>query len=370
MFTNPMTMINIKQKPKTRETISFLGQTIHIGLDVHKKNWSVSIYLNDIFVKTFHQESSGKVLLQHLKTNYPEGSYKACYEAGFCGFSVQRELSALGIACSVVNAADIPQTNKGMLSKTDAADSRRIGEAFAKGLLRPIYIPDSSTEGDRNLIRYRKRVQEELKAKKQAIKSSLFILGIKVPLQHDKPYWTNNFINWLKELAIADFSSKATVTNLIDDVVHLRKRLFETNKQIRNLSQSEKYKATYLLLTSTPGIGLVTAMTMITEIGNINRFDSFSKFNSYIGLCPSEYSSGEHIHKGKMTTRAHKSIRALIIEAAWVAKRNDPVLTSKYNELLKSKTAKRAIVIIARKLLSRIFAVWKTNIEYVKGVVK
>ena len=71
-----------------------------------------------------------------------------------------------------------------------------------------------------------------------------------------------------------------------------------------------------------------------------------------------------------MTTRGHKTIRALIIEAAWVAKRNDPVLTLKYYELLKSKTAKRAIVIIARKLLSRLFTVWKTNIQYAKGVVK
>lgn len=365
-----MTMTNIKQKTKTRETISFTGQIINIGLDVHKKNWSVSIYLNDKFVKTFHQESRGDILLQHLKNTYPGAIYKACYEAGFCGFSVQRELIALGIECSVVNAADIPQTNKGMLSKTDASDSRRIGEAFAKGLLKPIYIPKPSTEADRNLIRYRKRVQEDLKAKKQGIKSCLFILGLKIPPQYDKPYWTNNFITWLKDLTITDFSNKVTVALLIEDVLLLRKRLFETNKQIRGLSQNENYKATYTLLTSAPGIGLITAMTMITEIGDINRFDSFTKFNSFIGLCPSEFSSGEHIHKGKMTTRGHKTIRALIIEAAWVAKRNDPALTLKYYELIKTKTAKRAIVIIARKLLSRLFTVWKTNIEYEKGVIK
>ena len=359
-----------KIKQKIRETISFAGQIIHIGLDVHKKNWSASIYLNDVFVKTFHQESIGKILLQYLKVNYPEATYKACYEAGFCGFSVQRELSNLGIECSVVNAADIPQTNKGMLSKTDASDARRIGEAFAKGLLKPIYIPLPSTEADRNLVRYRKRVQEDLKAKKQGIKSCLFILGLKIPPQYDKPYWTNNFITWLKELTISDWSNKTTLDLLIEDVLIMRKRLFETNKQIRNISQSEKYKANYALLTSTPGIGLITAMTMMTEIGDINRFDSFAKFNSFIGLCPSEYSSGEHVHKGKMTTRGHKTIRALIIEAAWVAKRNDPTLTQKYYDLLKTKTAKRSIVIVARKLLSRLFTVWKTNIEYEKGIVK
>lgn len=365
-----MTKIKEKNKEKNRETISFQGQTINVGLDVHKKNWSVSLYLGDNFVKTFHQPSQGQALLQHLKTNYPNASYKACYEAGFCGFSVQRELAFLGIDCCVVNAADIPQTNKGMLSKTDASDSRRIGEAFAKGLLKPIYIPKPSTEGDRNLVRYRKRVQEDLKAKKQGIKSCLFILGLKIPPQYDKPYWTNNFINWLKELIITDWSNKTTLDLLIEDVLLLRKRLFNTNKQIRALSESQTYKEAYTLLTSTPGIGLITAMTMITEIGDINRFDSFARFNSFIGLCPSEYSSGEHIHKGKMTTRGHKTIRALILEAAWVAKRNDPVLTQKYYELIKTKTPKRAIVVVARKLLSRLFTVWKTNIEYEKGVVK
>lgn len=363
-------MTNIKEKTKTKESISFKGQTINIGLDVHKKNWSASIYLDDRFVKTFHQESTGTILLQHLKANYPDAVYKACYEAGFCGFSVQRELTALGVECCVVNAADVPQINKGMLSKTDAADSRRIGEAFAKGLLKPIYVPKASIEADRNLVRYRKRVQEDLKAKKQGIKSCLFILGLKIPAQYDKPYWTNNFITWLKELEINDYSNKITVSLLIEDVLLLRKRLFETNKRLRTLSISELYASTYKLLTSTPGIGLITAMTMLTEIGDINRFDSFTKFNSFIGLCPSEYSSGESVHKGKMTNRANKTIRALVIEAAWVAVRVDPALTLKYHELLKTKTSKRAIIVIARKLLSRLFTVWKTNIEYVKGVVK
>lgn len=359
-----------KIKQNNQETISFKGQTIHIGLDVHKKNWSVSLYLNDTFIRTFHQESNGQALLQHLKTNYPDGAYKACYEAGFCGFSIQRELSHLGIDCCVVNAADIPQTNKGMLSKTDAADSRRIGEAFAKKLLKPIYIPKSETEADRNLIRYRKHVQEDLRAKKHKLKSILFTLGIKIPPEHDKPYWTNNFITWLQALIIPHSGNKLTINLLVEDVLLLRQRLFTTNKEIRQLSQNDRYKATYTLLTTTPGIGLITAMTMITEIGDINRFESFTKFNSFIGLCPSEFSSGEHIHKGKMTTRSHKTIRSLIIESAWIARRNDPALTLKYHELLKTKTAKRAIVIIARKLLSRLFTVWKTNVEYEKGVLK
>ena len=120
-------------------------------LDVHKKKWSVSIYLKDQHVKTFHQESSAELLLQHLNTLY-WGNIQSVLGSWICDLSVQRSLKALNIDCSVVNAADVPQTNKGKLSKTDGSDSRKIGEAFAKGLLIPIYIPTSQTEADRNLI--------------------------------------------------------------------------------------------------------------------------------------------------------------------------------------------------------------------------
>ena len=362
-----MAMAKIEQK---KQKVNFKGRTIYLGLDVHKKNWNVCVYLDDMFVRTFHQKSDSKALLHYLQINYPEADYKACYEAGFCGFSIQRELNDLGICCSVVNASDVPQTNKGMLSKTDTTDSRRIGEAFSKNLLKPVYIPNQETEADRNLIRYRKHIQKTLKAKRNKVKSILFIIGLEIPANHDKPYWTNNFIKWLKELPIEHTSNRLTINLLLEDVIYLRQKLLKTNQEIRQLSQSEKYKSSYGLLISVPGIGIVTAMTLLTEIGDINRFSSFTKFNSFIGLCPSEFSSGEFIRKGKMTTRSHIAIRSLIIEAAWIAIRKDPVLTLKYQELTKARTAKRAIVIIARKLLSRLFTVWRSNKEYEKGIVK
>lgn len=365
-----MAMTNIKEKSRKRETLSFRDQEINVGLDVHKKNWSVSIYIGQEYARTYHQESNGAALLKHLQTNYPEGIYRACYEAGFCGFSLQRELTKLGIECHVVNPSDVPQTSKGLLSKTDASDSRRLGEAFSKNMLRSIYIHKASDEADRNLIRYRKRVQEDLRTKKQMLKSILNILGIRIPVEHDKSYWTNNFITWLKELELDDLSNKSTITFLVEDVLLLRKRLFTTNKQIRVISQTERYNKIYALLITTPGVGLITAMTLLTEIGDIKRFDNFTKFNSYIGFCPSEFSSGEHIHKGKITIRCHKTLRSLILEAAWIAMRCDPALTIKYHELLKTKTAKRAIIIIARKLLSRLYTIWKTNTPYEKGILK
>ncbi len=361
----------VKQKQEiTREKVDFSGFTINCGIDVHKKNWNVSVYLEDQHIKTFQQPSDENALLAHLRTNYPNAKYRACYEAGFCGFSVYRALESLGIECFVANACDIPQTNKGTLSKTDSSDSRRIGESFAKGLLRPIHIPKPEDESDRNIIRYRRRLQKDLKAKKQYIKSTLNIWGIKIPAEHDKPYWTNNFIKWIENMGGNNSYSDKVLQLCIADVKMLRQRMLDTNKLIKQMAYSDKYKEVYEILTSTPGIGLITAMTIITEIQNIKRFDSFNKFNSYIGLCPSEFSSGEVVRKGKMTVRCHKEIRRLIIESAWIAIKIDPALTMKFNELIKTKTKKRAIVVIAKKLLSRIYSIWYNNIKYEKGIIK
>jgi transposase len=136
-----------------------------------------------------------------------------------------------------------------MLSKTDTIDSRRIGEAFAQGMLKPIYIPDPNIEVDRNLIRYLKQAQENFKAKRQSVKSCLSILGVMIPTQYNKPYWTNNFITWLRSLEIENQSTKTTIAFLTDDVLLLRKRLLEINKEIRTLSQSDQYKEIYAILT-------------------------------------------------------------------------------------------------------------------------
>jgi len=366
-----MITTKVKEKEVSQRIVADFSQfTIYCGLDVHKKNWNVSVYVDGLFARRFQQPSNAEALLTFLQSNYPNGKYKACYESGFCGFSVQRSLQSVGIDCIVVNAADVPQTSKGALSKTDSSDSKRIAEAFAKGLLRPIHIPLAEDEADRNLIRYRKRVQKDLKAKKQIIKSTLNILGISIPAQHDKSYWTNNFIQWVNDIKTQSTSTNTTLSLCVGDVKGLRKRLFEINKLIKQMADSDKYNARHELLVSVPGIGLITAMTMITEVQDIKRFDSFDKFNSYIGLCPSEFSSGEQIRKGKMTTRCHKELRSLIIEAAWIAIRHDPALTQKFAELITVKTKKRAIVAIAKKLLSRIYSIWYNNIKYEKGIVK
>ena len=131
---------------------SFEGKTIFCGIDSHKKNWSISIYIDDSYYTYVHQVPDAEALKKYLTSNFPGAKYVACYEAGFAGFSIQRKLSATGIDCIVVNPADVPKTNKDIFHKNDKGDSRMLAEALSKGMLRGIYIPDEEMESDRRLI--------------------------------------------------------------------------------------------------------------------------------------------------------------------------------------------------------------------------
>ena len=106
---------------------NFEGQTIYVGMDVHKASWNLGIHLNDMFIKNVHQKPNPFIMAQYLKQNYPGAHYKAAYEAGKFGFWIQRQLTALGIECLVVNPADIPKSQKDTLQKTDQRDARNLG---------------------------------------------------------------------------------------------------------------------------------------------------------------------------------------------------------------------------------------------------
>ena len=151
----------------------------------------------------------------------------------------------------------------------------------------------------------------------------------------------------------------------------LRRELLAISNDIRKLMRSSDYKKLYYLLRTINGIGPLTAASLITEIGNMQRFPSFVELNSFIGLMPMEHSSGERELKGRLTVRKHRQLRSDLVECAWTAKRTDPALSLYYtNQLKKGKEPKLIIVKIARKLLSRVRHVWLTEQPYTVGIVK
>jgi transposase len=351
------------------QSINFSGKTINVGMDVHKKNWNITLYYEQQYLKKFQQPANPNILIQHLKENYPGANFKLAYESGFCGFWIQRSLASAGFECIVVNAADVPQTDKDFRRKNDITDSYRIGRALSCGMLKPIYIPDPKIECDRALVRYRHRLNKDLRRSKVRIRSLLNHFGISVPDRFNNSRWTNPFIGWLKELKIEESSLRITLNRMVEQVEILRQKILEVTRDIRKMINSDSYSHQAKLLMSTPGIGLLTAISFLTEIGSIKRFGSFYQLNSFIGFCPTEFSSGEKEQIGSITPRHHPLLRSLLIESAWTAVRLDPALTLAFNEYTKRMTAKRAIIRIARKLLHRIYCLLNKEQLYVKGVV-
>lgn len=354
---------------KLNQAPDFKGKTIFVGMDVHLKSWNITLYNDQQYLRKFQQEPNPQTLIKHLSGNYPGAHFKLAYEAGFCGFWIQRELMQAGMECIVVNAADVPQTDKGSKMKNDVTDSFRIAESLKGGMLKPIFIPDTQTESDRTVIRYRHSLHKDLVRCKTRIKSFLNHFGIKLPPQFDNSKWTIALIQWLKGLEFAHTSMRLTLSRMIEQVEQLQQKLLELSRDIRAMIRSEHYCNSAKLLMSVPGIGALTAISMLTEIGSIHRFPSFYKFNSFIGLCPTEFSSGETERKGRITSRHHAQLRSLIIEMSWTAIRLDPAINLVYHEYKKRMTAKRAVIRVARKMLSRIYHVLIKQQPYVTGVV-
>ena len=228
----------------------------------------------------------------------------------------------------MVNPADIPTTNKERVQKEDKRDSRKIARSLSSGTLIPIYTPSMQTQRDRSLLRTRAMLVKDMVRYKNRIKSFLFFYGINIdePFADPKKHWTKRFMNWLESLEIDQGSGKESLQLLISEYGNLRASILKVTKQIRELSQTAIYKEQVYLLESVPGIGIITAMTILTELETLDRFNNLDKMCGYIGLVPSTKSSGEKDKSGDITPRGHGVLRNAIVESSWIAIRKDPSL--------------------------------------------
>ncbi len=351
--------------------LDFSGQDVFAGLDTHLKNWRVSIIVGKDPYKTFSQDPRPETLNNYLRKNFPKANYYSAYEASFSGFKIHRELIKLGIKNMVVNPADIPTTDKERKQKEDSRDSRKIARQLSQKDLTAIYIPEVEIEGDRNLIRYRKTITKEIARTKHRVKSQLYYFGIEIPTRFsEKKHWSKKFTSWLQEVDLSTESAKIALTGHLEMAEMLRKKQYSTNKEIRKLSEKKIYKENYDLLVSVPGIACLTAMILLTELGDISRFKNLDNLCSFIGLVPMTHSTGENEKTGDITVRRNKILRTAIVESSWIAIRNDPALMLAYQKLIKRMEPQKAIIRIAKKLVNRILHVLKNKEAYVHAVVK
>jgi len=349
--------------------LDFSGQKIFCGIDVHKKSWKVCIRSEHMELKTFSQNPSASELTRHLKTNYPSADYKVGYEAGFCGFNPQREFTEAGINCIVVHPADVPTTDKEKQRKSDVVDCRKLSATLNDGKLTGIYIPSIEQQDDRGVIRaYQQFIKDQTRCKNR-IKGWLNFQGISIPGDDEHRYWSKNFIKWLKELSLTP-SARISLDLLIQSYEQARIIVLAATKQTRLLSKQHRHQDKIKLVRSIPGIGAIGGLLFTTEIGDINRFKKFDSLCDYIGLVPNVNGSGDRVTVLGLTHRCHHALRETLIEASWTAIRLDPALTMAFNEYIKTMKKNKAIIKIARKMLSRIRFVMKNQTPYVTGVVE
>ena len=351
----------------------FAGQSIFVGIDYHKKSWKVTVLGERYEHKTMSQDADPMVLANYLKRNFPGASYQAVYEAGFSGFKSCRTLNKQGVNCIVAHAADVPTNEKERLQKTDKVDSRKLARSLRNGELKPIHVPDPELEADRALVRQRFRITKDVGRIKNRVKSLLLQFGIEIPehvTEAQARHWSKRYTTWLNNLHVEQASLKQLFENYVRTGEGLRKELLTVNRQVRDLSGSTRYATNYRLLTTVPGIGLISAMTILVQFGDIKRFKTLDELCNYIGLVPSMHNSGDRQHTGEMVHRGRKEIKIMLIEASWIAIRHDPALMAKFNELTKTMEKNNAIIRIARKLLSRIRHVLLNQKEYEVGIVK
>ena len=350
-----------------RNKISFKGQKIFMGIDVHKRNWDVAIAPAVGNVKRHTQKASAKELFDFLKKHYPDGDYLAVYESGFSGYSTYYALKEVGIECMVIHAADVPTTQYEEVMKTDRIDSVKLVRSLKAGLLKGIYIREKENIDDRSVVRIRKTFQKQLSGYKARVKHMLHCNGVLLPERFEKPgsHWSKAFIKWLKEDVRLLSSTRNSLDLLICQVETIRMTLLEATKIIRLLSQTERYKRKCDLLMTIPGIGFMVSMCILTEIYDVKRFHNEKEFAAYLGLIPTSHSSGDKVAHGGMTFRGNKQLGPMIIEAAWISICKDAGLGSLYLRYKERMKPQEAIVRIARKLSNIIFAVLKNETEYI-----
>jgi transposase len=352
------------------KNLDFAGITIFCGVDMHKKNWRVNVQDSDLELEDFNQDPDAVLLHKHLSRKYPGANFKIGYEAGFCGFSAQRLLANKGMNCLVINAADVATNDKEKRQKNDKIDARKLCDHLQNKKVKGVYIPELHWEHGRSLVRARARIVGNQTRCKNRIWHLLHFSGLKLPGNStSEQYWSKRFVAELHAIECGSEALKTTLELYIQDYQQTRVLLLEATRAIRKLCTQPEYKRKIWLLMSIPGIGEINAAVMLFELQDINRFKHFDPLSSYAGLIPSTHDSGDRKTSKGITDRTNQFLRAALVESSWTAVRKDPALLIKYKEYLKRMNKNKAIIRIAKHLLSRIQYVLKNDTEYITGVV-
>ena len=306
-------------------------KVLYVGLDVDDKNFSGHRIAQDEKGVNFVSKPTKGSLVKKLK-KFKELGYseiKICYEAGYLGYSLNRDLQAEGFSCDVIAPSLIP-TKPGEKVKTNRLDAQRLAEYYMKGELTVVHVPDEEEETIRDLIRSRKFLKEQHKQLKLHIVSLCRRMGWDYRQEREKNnvhYWTKQHVQWLESrIEGASYHGlKMNLTLLMNQLHTLASQINLYEDEIRRISQEGKYQKAVKALCCYRGIDVLNAMGIIVEIGDIHRFSHPRKLTSYVGMDIIEYSTGAKELKYKITKMGNWYLRTGIVESCQCVSRRPAV---------------------------------------------
>ena len=341
----------------------YIGKDVYVGIDVHKKSYSVYCICNREKVKSWSMEANPAKLIEQLLFHFPKARIYTVYEAGFSGYTLHRALSAAGIKNIVVNPGSIEIASRDKV-KTDKRDAKKLAEQLSNGRMKSIYIPAIEEERLRLLTRVRATIVADRVRIACRIKSKLFQFGYEGTMLDEKAT-TRKWIKSIQDDASYSVELKFVIDYLCEQWLRLTQDLKDINKRISEQSKAnEACVSQEAVYRSAPGIGIISARELSRELGTLQQFSSNKHLYSYIGLTPSESSSGERRKQGGISHCGRPSLRHILIEVAWRSVSKDAELADKFAQLSHRRGKKRAIVAIARVLIGRLRSCFVNGMYY------
>jgi transposase len=350
-----------------------MDEFTHIGLDVHKDSIAVAVLRPGSSECDERTIANTPEALRKLLHRFDDrAALRTCYEAGPTGYDTYRLLSSLGVACDVIAPSLIPRRS-GVRVKTDRSDARNLARLQRAGELTCVRVPTPAEEALRDLVRTREDLKCDRRIARQRIRSFLLRYGKRYPASGAR--WSFRFEVWMRALQFDEPAAQAAFEHLLGAYFMRDAQLAAIAAQIEELALLEPLAGHVARLRAFRGIDTLTAVTLLTETCDFNRFGSAGSYMAFTGLVPSEHSSGASRHQGSITKTGNAHIRRVLVEAAW-AYRYAPAVRGKlrqrqigqppevvayswaaqcrlhgtYRKIAARKGANKAVVAVAREL--------------------
>ena len=328
-----------------------MNGTRFVGLDVHKATITAAVAEPDGEVRVLGTIPNTPEAVARLmrKLGQPEG-LRVCYEAGPCGYVLYWQLVGLGVRCIVVAPTLIP-VKPGDRVKTDRRDAARLARSYRSGDLTPVWVPDAAHEALRDLVRAREAAKKDQRRARHRLQKLLLRQGLQPPGRTKA--WTDAYGRWLETVHFEHAAREATRLDYLHEVDHARERVARLEQAIAEAVTTvpPRMRAVIAGLQTLRGMALLSAVTVVAELGRLSRFERARQLMGYSGAVSGEHSSGPHVQRGGITKTGNAHVRRIVVEAAWHY-RHAPAVTASLRKRQVGQSAE--VIAIAWKAQHRL----------------